>query len=158
MYKLIGIGLGLMLLGTSVPAQQASDLEGAYHRVSLTNVRTGESPEAANRNGLLILGHGHYSMMTIQPERRKLERGQKLEEMDKDAQIEFLQEWLDINAHCGRYEVEGDTLVWYRDLSEDPREVGTTSRLKYEVRDDLLVIKFGLSSGAQYEWVWKKVK
>lgn len=97
-------------------------------------------------------------MMTIQPERRKLERGQKLEDMDKDAQIEFLQEWLDINAHSGRYEVEGDTLVWHRDLSEDPREVGTTSRLKYEVRDDLLVIKFGLSSGAQYEWVWKKVK
>jgi hypothetical protein len=158
MYRLTRMGLGLMLLGVSAQAQQHTDLEGAYHRVSLTNVQTGESPEAANRRGLLILGHGHYSMMTIQPERRKLERGQKLEEMDKDAQIEFLQEWLDINAHSGRYEVEGDTLVWHRDLSEDPREVGTTSRLKYEVRDDLLVIKFGLSSGAQYEWVWKKVR
>jgi len=157
MFGLTGIGLGLMLLAASAQAQQ-TDLDGAYHRVSLTNVKTGESPEDANRRGLLILGHGHYSMMTIQPERRKLERGQKLEEMDKDAQIEFLQEWLDINAHCGRYEVEGDTLVWHRDLSEDPREVGTTSRLKYEVRDDLLVIKFGLSSGAQYEWVWKKVR
>ncbi len=133
------------------------DIEGAYERVSLTNMRTGESPEAANRQGLLILAHGHYSMMTMNPERRVLGSDEKLEDLSKDQQISFLQEWLDINGHTGRYEVDGDELVWHRDISENPREVGTTSRLKFESRDDLLVISFTLPNGDRYEWTWRRL-
>ncbi len=133
------------------------DIEGAYERVSLTNMRTGESPEAANRQGLLILAHGHYSMMTMNPQRRVLGSDEKLEDLSKDQQISFLQEWLDINGHTGRYEVDGDELVWHRDISENPREVGTTSRLKFESRDDLLIISFTLPNGDRYEWTWRRL-
>jgi hypothetical protein len=133
------------------------DIEGAYERVSLTNTRTGESPEAANRQGLLILAHGHYSMMTMNPDRRVLSPDEKLEDMSQDEQISFLQEWLDINGHTGRYETEGKTLIWHRDISENPREVGTTSRLQYEQRDDLLVISFTLPNGDTYDWSWRRI-
>ena len=144
-----------LLLVTAVFAND--DIEGAYERVSLTNTRTGESPEAANRQGLLILAHGHYSMMTMNPDRRVLIRDEKLDDLSQDEQIAYLKEWLDINAHSGRYEVEGNALTWYRDISENPREVGTTSRLNFEKRDDLLVISFTLPNGDTYEWAWRRL-
>jgi len=144
-----------LLLVTAVFAND--DIEGAYERVSLTNTRTGESPEAANRQGLLILAHGHYSMMTISPDRRVLNRDEKLDDLSQDEQIAYLKEWLDMNAHSGRYEVEGSALTWYRDISENPREVGTTSRLNFDKRDDLLVISFTLPNGDTYEWAWRRL-
>ncbi len=133
------------------------DIEGAYERISLTNTRTGESPEAANRQGLLILAHGHYSMMTMNPDRRVLDRDQKLEDMSQDQQVAFLQERLDFNAHTGRYEVAGNPLTWYRDIYENPRDVGSTSRLNFELRDDLLVISFTLPNGDLFHWIWRRL-
>ena len=135
----------------------ADTLDGAYERVSLTNTRTGESPEAANRQGLLIMAHGHYSMMTMNPERRFI-ANDEVEAMPAEDQINYLQEWLDINGHTGRYEIEGDALTWFRDISENPREVGTTSNLKFEWRDDLLVIYFSLPNGDRYDWIWRRVE
>jgi len=131
-------------------------LEGAYERVSLTNTRTGESPEAANRQGLLLMAHGHYSMMTMNPDRRFV-TSDEVEAMPAEDQISYLEEWLDINGHTGRYEVEGDTLTWYRDISENPREVGTVSKLNFEWRDELLVIWFTLPNGDRYDWVWRRI-
>jgi hypothetical protein len=139
------------------PVAANDAVEGAYERVSLLNTRTGESPEAANRQGLLIMAHGHYSMMTMNPERRILSAGEKLEDLPQDEQVSYLQEWLDINGHTGRYEVDGDELVWHRDISENPREVGTTSHLKFERRDDLLIISFTLPNGDRYEWIWRQI-
>ncbi len=139
-------------------AQSSSPLDGAYERVSLTNVRTGESPEAADRQGLLLMGSGHYSMMTMQPDRRVLGADEKLEDMSPADQVTYLQEWLDINAHSGRYAVEGDTLIWYRDISEDPKEVGSESRLSFEQRDDRLVIFFTLPNGDRYDWIWRRLQ
>jgi hypothetical protein len=131
--------------------------EGAYERVSLTNSSTGESPEAANRQGLLIMAHGHYSMMTMNPDRRVLADGEQLEDMSSGRQVAYLQEWLDINAHSGRYEVEEEMLVWHKDISENPQEVGTVSRLGFEEKDELLIIFFTLSNGDRYEWVWRRL-
>ena len=156
--KTTAIALIALTLFPGAPAYAAEDVEGAYQRVSLLNTRTGESPEAANRQGLLIMAHGHYSMMTMNPERRILDAGANLEELPQDEQIAFLQEWLDINGHTGRYEVDGDELVWHRDISENPREVGTTSRLKFERRDDLLIISFTLPNGDRYEWIWRRIE
>ena len=68
-------------------------------------------------------------MMTMNPDRRVLGPGEKLENLAQDQQIDFLQDWLDINGHTGRYEIDGETLVWYCEISENLREVGTTSRL-----------------------------
>jgi len=142
-----------------LPMTAAADLalEGAYERVSLTNQRTGTSPEAADRKGLLILTDGYYSMLTINPARRVLEPGRKIDDLPTDEQVAFLREWLDINAHAGRYEADGETLTWYRDLSEDPGETGTVSRLAYELMDDLLVIRFTLPNGDVYDWVWRRL-
>ena len=148
------VALSLILV-TAVFADDGID--GAYERVSLINTRTGESPEAANRQGLLIMAHGHYSMMTMNPDRRVLNPDENLEDMSKDAQIAYLREWLDINGHTGRYEVDGNELVWYRDISENPREVGTTSRLEFETREDLLVIFFTLPNGDRYDWTWRRI-
>lgn len=146
-----------MLLIVTAPSAADEALEGAYERVSLTNQRTGASPEAANRKGLLIMAHGHYSMMTINPARRVLDPGRKLGDLPADEQIAFLREWLDINAHAGRYEADGKMLTWYRDLSEDPGETGSVSRLAYELLDDLLVIRFTLPNGDVYDWVWRRL-
>ena len=146
-----------MLLIVTAPSSADDALEGAYERVSLTNQRTGASPEAANRKGLLILAHGHYSMMTINTARRALSPGQKLDDLPPEEQVAFLREWLDINAHTGRYETDGETLTWYRDLSENPGETGSVSRLAYELLDDLLVIRFTLPNGDGYDWVWRRL-
>ena len=156
MCKLTGIGLGILLLTVSAQAQTASDLEGAYHRVSLTNVRTGKSPEAANRRGLLILSHGHYSMMTMNPDRRFVP-DDEIAALPLAEQVDYYREWLDINGHAGRYEADGETLTWYRDISENPREVGSVSTLGYEWRDDLLVIYFTLPNGDRYDWTWRRI-
>lgn len=146
-----------LLLATASSCAFADTLDGAYERVSLTNTRTGKSPEAANRRGLLIMAHGHYSMMTMNPDRRFI-ANVEVEAMPADEQIRYLQEWLDINGHTGRYEVTGNSLTWYRDISENPREVGTTSNLNFEWRDDLLVIYFSLPNGDRYDWVWRRVE
>lgn len=147
-----------LLLLLCLMSSAYAELEGAYERVSLTNSRTGESPEAANRQGLLIMTHGHYAMMTMNPDRRVLGSDEKLEDMSKGEQITYLQEWLDINGHTGRYEVDGATLVWYRDISENPQEVGTVSRLGFEEKGDLLAIFFDLPNGDRYDWVWRKLR
>ncbi len=148
----------LAIVSLSCSLVYANDaIEGAYERVSLLNTRTGESPEAANRQGLLILAHGHYSMMTMNPQRRVLENNENLEDLTPTEQITFLQEWLDINGHTGRYEVEDNELIWHRDISENPSEVGTTSRLKFEQRDNSLVLSFTLPNGDLYEWIWRRI-
>ena len=146
-----------ILIYLFLPGSAHAELEGAYERVSLTNTRTGESPEAANRQGLLIMTNGHYSMMTMNPDRRVLAKDEKSEDMAPDLQIAYLQEWLDFNGHTGRYEVDGAMLVWYRDISENPQEVGTVSRLGYERKDDLLIISFTLPNGDRYDWVWRQI-
>ena len=134
-----------------------AELEGAYERVSLINTRTGESPEAVNRKGLLIMAHGHYAMMTMNPDRRVLGPDEKLEDMSRGDQVTYLQEWLDINGHTGRYDVDGETLLWYRDISENPKEVGTVSQLGFEERGELLIIFFTLQNGDRYDWVWRRL-
>ena len=145
----------LFLFSATSCAVADENIDGAYERVSLTNTRTGESPEAANRQGLLIMAQGHYSMMTMNPDRRVID-DDDVAAMPAEDQINYLKEWLDINGHTGRYEVNGDALTWYRDISENPKEVGTVSKLKYEWRDDLLVIWFTLPNGDRYDWVWKR--
>lgn len=134
-----------------------TQIEGVYERVSLTNIRTGESPEAANRKGLLIMAHGHYSMMTMNPDRHVVSDDERAA-MTTDEEVAYLEEWLDINGHTGRYEVDEETLTWYRDISENPKEVGTESRLKFEWRDTDLVIYFTLPNGDRYDWVWRKLE
>ena len=152
---MLRIVLTLPLLLLTLIAR-AESLDGAYERVSLTNVRTGESPEALNREGLLIMAHGHYAMMTQNPERRVLSRDEQTE-LDTEEEVRFLREWLDINAHSGRYEATDGSLTWYRNISEDPKEVGTVSRLNYETAGPLLTIFFTLPNGDRYNWVWRRV-
>ena len=146
-----------LLLLCAPHAVADANLEGVYERVSLTNTRTGESPEAANRSGLLIMAHGHYSMMTMNPDRRALSPEQ-VEAMSAEERNDYLEEWLDINGHTGRYAADSRTLTWYRDISENPREVGTITELGYEWRNDLLVIHFTLPNGDRYDWVWRKIE
>ena len=147
---------GLLCLLASL-AEADSSVEGVYERVSLANVETGFSPERGERKGLLIMAHGHYSMMTMNQDRRVLADGESVDEMTDAEKIAFLEEWLDVNAHSGRYEADGEYLTWYRDVSENPREVGTVSRLNYALRDDLLVISFTLANGDRYEWIWRRI-
>jgi len=147
----------ILALFLALDACATEDLVGVYERVSLTNTRTGESPEAVNRQGLLIMTDGHYSMMTMNPD-RGFASDDEYDAMTSEKKIAYLQEWLDINGHTGRYLVQGDTIVWYRDISESPKEVGTTTRLSFEWRNDLLVIYFSLPNGDRYDWVWRKIE
>lgn len=134
----------------------ASELDGAYERVSLINTRTGKSPEAANRVGLLLIAHGHYSMMTMNPERRVLSRD-AANALPPPEKLEYLEEWLDVNAHSGRIELDDQTLTWHRQISEDPREVGTTTQLGWRIDDDTLVLSFTLPNGDRYDWTWRRI-
>lgn len=145
--------LPLLLLAAITGAET---LDGAYERVSLTNARTGESPEELNREGLLVMAHGHYAMMTQNPERRVLSRDEQAA-LDTEEEVRFLREWLDINAHSGRYEAADGALTWYRNISEDPKEVGTVSRLNYETDGPQLTIFFTLPNGDRYNWVWRRI-
>lgn len=151
------IAIAACAFGAHCAAAADDRFPGAYERVSLTNTRTGDSPEAATRKGLLIFSDGHYSMMTMNPERRYLP-DDEVEALDKDLQIDYLREWLDINGHTGRYEASDGKLTWYRDISENPREVGTVSNLGYEWRDGLLVIFFTLPNGDRYDWTWRRIE
>jgi L-ascorbate metabolism protein UlaG (beta-lactamase superfamily) len=147
------IAIGLSLLSGEL---LASELDGAYERVSLINTRTGESPEAANRVGLLLIAHGHYSMMTMNPERRVLSRD-AANALAPPEKLEYLEEWLDVNAHSGRIELNDTTLTWHRQISEDPREVGTTTQLGWRIDKDTLVLSFTLPNGDRYDWTWRRI-
>ena len=96
-------------------------------------------------------------MMTMNPERRFI-ANDEVEAMPAEDQIDYLQEWLDINGHTGRYEIEGDALTWFRDISENPQEVGTVSRLGFAEKGEFLVIFFRLPNGDRYDWVWKRLQ
>ena len=52
MKTLTRFNICLIVLLVSMNVTADDRLEGAWERVSLTNTRTGESPEAANRRGL----------------------------------------------------------------------------------------------------------
>lgn len=147
----------IVLICLTVSVQADDAVEGVYERVSLANVETGFSPEKGERRGLLIMAHGHYSMMTMNEGRRVLQQGESVDSMTDAEKVAYYEDWLDVNAHSGRYETDNGQLVWYRDVSENPREVGTTSRLDYEFRDDLLVISFTLPNGDHYEWIWRRL-
>ncbi len=136
---------------------QATPLDGVYERISLTNLTSGQQLDPTQK-GLMIVGHGYYAMMTINPDRPKLERGQRLDDLPPDKQIAHMKSWLQMNGHTGPIEVKADTLIWYRNLSENPQEVGTVSRLPYELKDGNLVIHFDLGNSSRWEWIWRKVK
>lgn len=153
----LSVALAILTLVMVAGITSADELDGVYARVSLTNVRTGESPEALNRQGLLIMAHGHYAMMTQNPDRKVLTRAEQ-EALEPDAEILFLREWLDVNAHSGRYEIADGRLIWYRDLSEDPKEVGTTVNLAYRIEDERLILSFELPNGDRYDWVWRPIE
>lgn len=150
--RLLSAMLAILLFESSALAHE---LDGVYERVSLINTRTGESPEAANRQGLLIIAHGHYAMMTMNPDRRVLDRTEAAA-LDSEAELAFLREWLDVNAHSGRMEVTAESLTWHRQISEDPREVGTQTTLAWETKGEHLVLSFTLPNGDRYDWTWRR--
>ena len=146
-----------IVLASAVYGQDTDMPDGVYERVSLTNLTSGEQLDPGQQ-GLMIIAHGYYSMMTIKPDRPMLERGKSLEDMSLEDQVAHMKAWLQVNAHTGPCEVKGDTLVWYRNISENPREVGTVTRLPYQLKDGNLIIHFGLGNRSRWEWIWRKIR
>jgi hypothetical protein len=143
-----------LFLVLNIQVLKAENIDGVYSRLSLTNIRTGQSPEALDRQGLLIMMEGYYAMMTQNADRHLLAKIDNLSIKEKNNYLEL---WLAINAHSGRYKVEGDTLIWYRDISENPKEIGTITKLKFTQKEDQLILYFTLSNGDRYDWVWKEI-
>ena len=143
-----------LFLALNTQVLKAENIDGVYSRLSLTNIRTGQSPEALDRQGLLIMTEGYYAMMTQNADRHLLA---KIDSPSMKEKNNYLELWLAINAHSGRYKVEGDTLIWYRDISENPKEIGTITKLKFTQKEDQLILYFTLSNGERYDWVWKKI-
>ena len=143
-----------LFLVFNIQVVKAENIDGVYSRLSLTNIRTGKSPEALDRQGLLIMVDGYYAMMTQNADRHLLSKFDNLPMKEKNNYLEL---WLAINAHSGRYKVEGNTLIWYRDISENPKEIGTITKLKFTQKEDQLILYFTLSNGDRYDWVWKKI-
>ena len=156
---LIRIILSLAFLYSidTVFAQTETPLDGVYERVSLTNTSTGTQLDAG-QIGLLIIAHGYYSMITMKPDRPILAGGQRMDDLSDEEQIIFMKSWLEMNGHTGPCEVKSDTLIWHRNISENPREVGTITRLPYAVKEGHLVLHFNLSNDSRWEWVWRKIK
>ena len=147
-----------LFLVLNIQVLKAEDIDGVYSRLSLTNVRTGQSPEALNRQGLLIMTEGYYAMMTQNADRHLLTKIEKIDNFSMKEKNNYLDLWLAINAHSGRYKVEGDSLIWYRDISENPKEIDTIIKLKFIRKEDQLILYFTLSNGDRYDWVWKKMQ
>jgi len=147
-----------LFLVLNIQVLKAEDIDGVYSRLSLTNVRTGQSPEALNRQGLLIMTEGYYAMMTQNADRHLLTKIEKIDNSSMKEKNNYLDLWLAINAHSGRYKVEGDSLIWYRDISENPKEIDTITKLKFIRKEDQLILYFTLSNGDRYDWVWKKMQ
>lgn len=143
-----------LFLAFNMQVLKAENIDGVYSRLSLTNIRTGQSPEALDRQGLLIMTEGYYAMMTQNADRHLLA---KIDNSSIKKKNNYLELWLAINAHSGRYKVEGDTLIWYRDISENPKEIGTITKLKFTQKEDQLILYFTLSNGDRYDWVWKEI-
>ena len=143
-----------LFLAFNMQVLKAENIDGVYSRLSLTNIRTGQSPEALDRQGLLIMTEGYYAMMTQNADRHLLA---KIDNSSIKEKNNYLELWLAINAHSGRYKVEGDTLIWYRDISENPKEIGTITKLKFTQKEDQLILYFTLSNGDRYDWVWKEI-
>lgn len=143
-----------LFLVFNIQVVKAENIDGVYSRLSLTNIRTGKSPEALDRQGLLIMVDGYYAMMTQNADRHLLSKFDNLPMKEKNNYLEL---WLAINAHSGRYKVEGNTLIWYRDISENPKEIGTITKLKFTQKEDQLILYFTLSNGDRYDWVWEKI-
>ena len=143
-----------LFLALNIQVLKAENIDGVYSRLSLTNIRTGQSPEALDRQGLLIMTEGYYAMMTQNADRHLLA---KIDSPSMKEKNNYLELWLAINAHSGRYKVEGDTLIWYRDISENPKEIGTITKLKFTQKEDQLILYFTLSNGDRYDGVWKKI-
>ena len=95
-------------------------------------------------------------MMTMNPERRVLSRD-AANALAPPEKLEYLEEWLDVNAHSGRIEFTDQTLTWHRQISEDPREVGTTTQLGWRLDKDLLILSFTLPNGDRYDWTWRRI-
>ena len=147
-----------LFLVLNIQVLKAEDIDGVYSRLSLTNVRTGQSPEALNRQGLLIMTEGYYAMMTQNADRHLLTKIEKIDNSSMKEKNNYLDLWLAINAHSGRYKVERDSLIWYRDISENPKEIDTITKLKFIQKEDQLILYFTLSNGDRYDWVWKKMQ
>ena len=147
-----------LFLVLNIQVLKAEDIDGVYSRLSLTNVLTGQSPEALNRQGLLIMTEGYYAMMTQNADRHLLTKIEKIDNSSMKEKNNYLDLWLAINAHSGRYKVEGDSLIWYRDISENPKEIDTIIKLKFIRKEDQLILYFTLSNGDRYDWVWKKMQ
>lgn len=145
------IALALVIVQPTV----AGELDGVYERVSLENARTGASPEGPDRAGLLIIAGDHYAMLTMKTGRRALDRDAAAA-LDDHEELAYLREWLDVNAHSGRIKVSGDRLTWYREISEDPREVGTEVELGWKREGEQLVLSFTLPNGDRYDWRWRQ--
>ena len=143
-----------LFLALNIQVLKAENIDGVYSRLSLTNIGTGQSPEAIDRQGLLIMTEGYYAMMTQNADRHLLA---KIDSPSMKEKNNYLELWLAINAHSGRYKIEGDTLIWYRDISENPKEIGTITKLKFTQKEDQLILYFALSNGDRYDWVWKKI-
>ena len=146
-----------LFLAFNMQVLKAENIDGVYSRLSLTNTRTGQSPEAIDRQGLLIMTEGYYAMMTQNADRHLLTKIEKTDRFSMKEKNDYLELWLAINAHSGRYKVEGDTLIWYRDISENPKEIGTITKLKFTQKKDRLILYFTLSNGDRYDWVWEKI-
>ena len=58
-----------LFLVFNIQVVKAENIDGVYSRLSLTNIRTGKSPEALDRQGLLIMVDGYYAMMTQNADR-----------------------------------------------------------------------------------------
>ena len=123
-----------LFLVFNIQVVKAENIDGVYSRLSLTNIRTGKSPEALDRQGLLIMVDGYYAMMTQNADRHLLSKFDNLPMKEKNNYLEL---WLAINAHSGRYKVEGNTLIWYRDISENPKEIGTITKLKLTQKEEI---------------------
>jgi len=70
--KLIYSPYLFLFLALNTQVLKAEKIDGVYSRLSLTNIRTGQSPEAIDRQGLLIMTEGYYALMTQNADRHLL--------------------------------------------------------------------------------------
>ena len=152
---------GALLAAVAIPVDVLADakLAGTYTLVSITQTTAdGKKTEAFGPNpvGMMVLGtDGRYINLVRRPELPKFVSNNRMQGTadENKAVVEG------VNAHYGRYSVQGDAIMFNIEKGSFPNWDGTTQKRLYKVEGDILrYVVPTASGGGTAEVVWRRAK
>ena len=152
---------GALLAALAAPALAMADgkLAGNYTLVSISQTTADgkkAEPFGPNPVGMMVLGaDGRYINLVRRPELPKFASNNRMQGTPDEmkAVVEGL------NAHYGKYALEGDAIMFHIERGSYPNWDGTTQKRIYKVEGDVLrYVVPTASGGGTAEVVWRRSK